>query len=574
MAKGLAKIRGAKTTSGSSRSSGSGVQAKRGPSPRPSPSKREGAKRTRATPQAAAFRGARRGFPQRLLARYDAARTDDDNHRAWLGADGLAANAAQQPGVRAILRQRGRHEAANNPTMDGMLQTHAGDVVGRGARLQMTTGVEKVDAYIEREFSNWCDRIGLGEKKRICWEAVSAAGEVFGVLFSNPRLPTAVKLDMRLYEGDQVATPTLSPLFDPNRVDGIELDAYGNPIAYHVLKQHPGDTRFLDTATPFDFERLPADRVIHLFKPRRPGQNRGIPRITSSLSLCNQRRGFRQSVLTAARIAAEMGAVLLTTTTMPEGGEAQLADDFDVQEINRGQMTALPPTYDAKQMEAKQPNSSFKEFDDQLVTEGARPLNMPKNIAKCDSSQYNYSSGRLDHQTYDRSNDIDRGDLELKLMDRLLAAWIAEALLIPGYLPYRARFLLSAEPDGSGGGPHAWLWRGRPHVDPVKEAQADEIDLQLGRKTLTQVLADDGIDFDTHLAQLDREVRAYAARGLIHPSQRQNNPVKAIGQSDQPADTTSDAPASNGSANGTGSHSNGHALNRIGGRFAVLGEDE
>ena len=64
-------------------------------------------------------------------------------------------------------------------------------------------------------------------------------GETFGLLFSNDNLDGPVKLDVRLVEADQIATPDLSTA-RANAVDGIVFDEDGNPKEYHVLKEHPG----------------------------------------------------------------------------------------------------------------------------------------------------------------------------------------------------------------------------------------------------------------------------------------------------------------------------------------------
>ncbi len=49
----------------------------------------------------------------KLQARYDAAQTTAENRKHWANADGLRADAANSPEVRATLRQRARYETAN-----------------------------------------------------------------------------------------------------------------------------------------------------------------------------------------------------------------------------------------------------------------------------------------------------------------------------------------------------------------------------------------------------------------------------------------------------------------------------
>jgi len=51
-------------------------------------------------------------------------------------ADGLAADAAANPNIRYILRNRARYEVHNNSYARGMVETLANDVIGTGPRLK------------------------------------------------------------------------------------------------------------------------------------------------------------------------------------------------------------------------------------------------------------------------------------------------------------------------------------------------------------------------------------------------------------------------------------------------------
>ncbi len=196
-----------------------------------------------------------------IAARFDAATTNDANRRHWSMADSLSADAAASPEVRRILRARARYEVANNAYARGIVLTLANDVIGTGPRLQMLTDDAEANAVIEEAFARWCKAIGLPEKLRTMRMGRAESGEVFGVFGSNPRLSVPVKLDLRLVEADQVATPTIE-LLDDRGVDGIVFDTFGNPVEYHILKSHPGDTSAggrLSLASEFD--RVPANSV-------------------------------------------------------------------------------------------------------------------------------------------------------------------------------------------------------------------------------------------------------------------------------------------------------------------------
>jgi capsid protein len=193
--------------------------------------------------------------------------------------NGLSANAANSAEVRRILRNRARYEVANNSYARGIVLTLANDVVGTGPRLQMLTPNAEANRRIEQEFARWSRAVGLAEKLRTMRMARAQDGEAFAILTSNPKLPTPVQLDLRLVEADQVCTPDLNARTE-NAIDGIVFDAAGNPVEYHVLREHPGETsrNFI-----LDYDRVPAESMLHWFRADRPGQARGIPDIMPAL---------------------------------------------------------------------------------------------------------------------------------------------------------------------------------------------------------------------------------------------------------------------------------------------------
>ncbi len=173
-----------------------------------------------------------------IRARFDAAVTNSDNARHWANADGLSADAAASANIRRILRNRSRYEVANNSYAKGIVLTLANDCVGTGPRLQLLTEDAETNRRVEAAFSQWCQATGLASKLRTMRMAKATDGEAFAMLTANPRLDAAVKLDVQLLEADRVSTPLLLK-GSTNDVDGIAFDAYGNPVAYTILRQHP-----------------------------------------------------------------------------------------------------------------------------------------------------------------------------------------------------------------------------------------------------------------------------------------------------------------------------------------------
>ena len=443
---------------------------------------------------------------QRLFvrAKFDSAQTTPDNRRHWANADQLSANAAANPEVRRILRSRARYEVANNSYARGIVLTLANDVVGTGPRLQMLLGDGAhsiANQTIEREFAAWARAVDLPGKLRTMRMAKAQDGETFAVLFDNEALESPVRLDLKLIEADQVTTPNRLP-DQKQAVDGIVFDAFGNPTEYHFLRGHPGDS---SGGLERDYDHIAAEAVIHWFRTDRPGQRRGLPDILPALPLFAQLRRYTLAVIAAAESAANIA--IFMKTTAPPGGEAADVDAGVTMEFEPNMAVFGPEGWEPMQIRAEQPATTYSEFKHEILNEIARCLNMPYNIAACNSSGYNYASGRLDHQTYYKSIRVEQAHIETVVLDRILLAWLIEAVKV-----FRLGDLAVA--------PHQWFWDGHEHVDPAKEANAQATRLENHTTTLATEYARQGKDWETELRQRAKEVTLMKELGLT-PAQAQ-----------------------------------------------------
>src|SRR5690606_37506695 len=111
--------------------------------------------------------------------------------------------------------------------------------------------------------------------------------------------------------------------------------------------------------------------------------------------------------------AAERAALLtLMMKTQMTPDEADAVAPFSTMDIEKGLMSFLPAGWETQQLDGKFPTATHAEFNKQLINEMGRSVNMPRNKAAADSSDYNYASGRLDHGTYYDSLDVQRRDCD------------------------------------------------------------------------------------------------------------------------------------------------------------------
>ncbi|MCE9618438.1 MAG: phage portal protein [Planctomycetes bacterium] len=448
-------------------------------------------------PKNAAPARSRRGI---IKARFDSAANTPENRKHWANSDSLSVNAALSTGVRSTLRSRARYEVENNSYAKGMVLTLANDTIGAGPRLQLRTPDAGVNSAVEDAFSEWAAAVRLGEKLRTMRMARASSGECFAVLARNDNLKSPVKFDIRLVEADQCAEPTGNFASDPSAVDGIKYDKFGNPTKYFILSAHPGSgSSFSQDGDWFD-----ASKVLHYYRSDRPGQGRGIPDITPALPLFAMLRRYTLAVLAAAETAANFAGTV--ESDVPPDGAADDIGAMDTVELERNMLLTLPAGWKMGQVKAEQPTTTYGEFKKEVLNEIARCLNMPFNISAGNSSGYNYASGRLDQQTYYKCVRVEQHHIGDTLLNPVFDAWFDEAILVTDLLPRRARLLKRK--------PREWFWPGFEHVDPAKEATAQQTRLQSNTTTLASEYARQGKDWEAEVEQRAIEVKRLAKLGL------------------------------------------------------------
>jgi len=429
---------------------------------------------------------------KRIAARFDAAQSTPNNERHWANVDSLDADASTNSFVRSTLRMRSRYELSNNTYAHGIATTRAHDIVGTSPRLQMKTTDERFNRIVEDQFKAWAGQVKLADKLRTARYSQTASGEAFLFMVDNDAIRFPVQLDLRVVEADQVADPTGMAITNanPNYVDGITYDDKGNPLTYDLLDEHPGSE--FATFTTTDFQSVDSRFVIHMFKRLRPGQSRGIPEFTQALPLFAQLRRYTLAVVRAAETAAANAYVIQTQHPSLDPMDTT---PFETIDIDHNMMTVMPAGWTASQMAPEQPTNTYADFKREILNEIARVLEVPFNVAAGNSSGYNYSSGRLDHQSYFKAIKIEQFELSHNVLDRIFNQWffLAARQGILGQIPRNERMR------------REWFFDGFEHVDPLREATAQALRLENFSTTYADEYAKQGKDWQQQLAQVARE---------------------------------------------------------------------
>lgn len=292
----------------------------------------------------------------------------------------------------------------------------------------------------------------------------------------------------------------------------VEVDANDCPVRYW-LTTPSSDINFTNrrerTRVPIE-----AKDVIHsFFVIDDDSQIRGITTFAAALITGRDRGAFSKAVLTQAKVTAMAGGFLIPPaddmepayTEDDEGRET--APQMDWRPMS---MPELPPGYDFKQFDPKQPVQNHPEYMKTLIGEVATGVGVNYFSLSGDLSAVNYSSARA-------------GLAEEREMWRVLQTFVADKFCNIVYHDWlteanlAGKLILSPREYAEVQMPY-WQPRGWRYVDPQKEMNADILGVTNGLRSVSSVLADQGIDIRDHLEEIQQEKALFAEYEVDYPT--------------------------------------------------------
>lgn len=299
--------------------------------------------------------------------------------------------------------------------------------------------------------------------------------------------------------------------------DGIEVDVYGRPLAYYVSDTFAGDT----------YRRIPAEFMVHIFEPSRPGQLHGHPFCTPVLLELEDLRDLQLLEMRAAKLAASIANVLTTKHgNVPSAKQlqkvgieiAKLAGSTSeepeerqksVQRILGGETVALYEGEDLKQFKSDRPSVVTQAYWDFLVTKICSGVGIDRQLAYPVSIQGTVARANLDvSAAWFRS----RSAVLQSAFGRVYNYVTADAVAYNPRLPKApADFrTVTVRPPRS------------PNVDIGRNSQAMLNELAAGVRTLEGIWGEDGEDYRERGDQSERE--------KIYDIRRKARLLKATGE--------------------------------------------
>lgn len=430
--------------------------------------------------------------------RWEAARTDRLNQSHWNAVSGQPINADLSTWLNN-LRHRCEYEMANNALVEGMVNTYQLCVVGsESPSLVLTTDDDDYARARADIWDEWAAHAGSNQQLSLVeilhlWiRGLFGSGEFFAqkVTVDDSGPITLRLLPIHAY---RCFTPPYA-LGIPEVALGVKRDiANRRPTSYYISQ--PWIYQAYEVYTG-EFTEIPYADMIHGFWQSEPDQVRGVPLLASCLEAIAALRDAKTETLDAIRAAADW-QVMLTTNSV----DAPFMLVNESMDVERRTIRTVPPGWDAKQMSPAHPGPQFLPFYEACAREIGGPIAMPLMMLLLDSASHNYSSARFDGQMFWRGVAKTQGWLG-RILSRIESDVALEA---------ERAGILPAPPDDL---KRSWSWTKAPHVDPVKEAMAERLQLENGTLSYQDACAANNTSMERQIAKRRKAQEALKEAGL------------------------------------------------------------
>ena len=376
------------------------------------------------------------------------------------------------------LRARCRHLFRSNAWAANAREAFASNAVGTGIKPQSKFPEDKRREELHRwwlEWTDYCDAAGVtdlyGLQKMIC-DASFEAGESFVRLRTRrdtDRFP--IPLQLQLLESEMCPlTLNQTGNEQPNLIRcGVEFNRLGQRVAYHLYREHPGSDAPRILAE--NMTVVPAESVLHQFKPKRPGQVRGEPWLAPSLVPLYEFDAYSDAEVVRKKTASMISHFIRITNPLdvPTVGtdETSLYEDNPVTNVVPGSVVYLKDNEDISLSQAADVGPHFSEFVQAMLYQIAAGLGVTYEMLTGDLRNVNYSSIRAGQLEIRRR--IEQYQFQVLVYQFCRPVWQAfvEHCVMAGRIDARDYRKRKAEYLDVDWRTPAWQW-----VDPLKDVQA------------------------------------------------------------------------------------------------------
>lgn len=416
--------------------------------------------------------------------------------RRWSAAPSFGRTGPETLAASAPIRSRARYFVANNPWAANGVSALVSGLVGFGIKPASQHPDAGSRATIGAAFGTWAKRADAESRTDLfgiqaaAVRAMIVDGEAF--LHMETR---ANGLRLRLLPAEMVDESDTRDL--PNGgyvVAGIEFNAAGQRVAYHVLKARPTEV----FASTYGTIRVPAEDMLHLMHPLGAGQVRGVSWLAPVLLRLSELDQLEDALAVGVKTAAMFAGFLVDQNGTGEPFDASDESGILTRGLEPGVLQRLPSGFDIR-FSTPQQAQQTAEFVSHQIRAIAAGLGVPAHLVSGDLREANYGSLRAGMVAFrQKLEQIQFGTIIPQLCGPIWERAVS-ALILRGDLP--AADFEAAAP----------LWLGAEHypppmpwIDPAKDVAAIRDALDGGLMSRRQAVAERGYDVET----LDSEIAA------------------------------------------------------------------
>ncbi|EEW6002746.1 phage portal protein [Escherichia coli] len=307
--------------------------------------------------------------------------------------------------------------------------------------------------------------------------------------------------------------------------NGIEFDQWHRPVNYYFSRFDP----VTYTYSTGDYEVIPANEICHYFIADQQGQERGLPDLVATSKLIEDLKNFTEAALTAKRVSASSMAFITnnndtTSTDLLGADERDEVTPVYTEYFEAGFIGELGEGQDIKTVTPTNGVDGIDQFTNELMNQISMGLNVTKQALLSDTSNASFSAARLTEKLQQTTFRTRTNVLISKVLKPIYIAWLKNEMINNSKLNLSfsdfddlicARYILQKPIS----------------LDPVKDIQAELLQLEAGIKSKTQVIAELGGDPVKVLAEVQAE-------------KEKENPNKEVNQdgNQKPEEGTNDTP--------------------------------
>jgi len=446
------------------------------------------------------FKRAPKAAPVRTInANWQAGKS---GNRAFRDAGTSGPNVANI-GYLQTARNRARDAVRNVPFAARAVELQITNIVGTGI---VPRFADKGLQRLWQRFEDECDADGLRDIYGMQEGAVRAwmeGGEAF-VRIRPRRLEDglAAPLQFELLEADMLP---LRDWTEPNGnrvVQGVEFNGIGKRVAYHFHKAHPNDNRGFDSSL---LTRVPAEFVIHLYDPSRPGQVRGFPPLATVLQRMQQMNDFDEATLERQKLASALTVIITRPNPTDPGIDPITGEPMDGRassEIAPGSAYQLLPGEDIKTTDLPSLGGEYEAFAKVNGRSIAAGFGVPYELLTGDFSGLSDRTARVIINEYRRRVEQHQWHRVVRQMMRPIHRAFVDAAILAGAAP-------AGVDDAVRWVPPAW-----PYFYPTQDVAAIEAEIRAGLRSQSDAIYSRGNDPDTVRAERKIDQDAERAAGL------------------------------------------------------------